>query len=158
LDIRLLTGKFWPIRFDVTIETIVSIVTSKLVGQNLAVNCRLSACNHQNFFIQLGAEFISRKKELFSWKLQILHNYAFSIFSSFFFSVIRPGREPMFQRKPEEEPQIRATQASAAAQAPRARSPGLSQRSEGVGSRRVESPVSHKSESLRTQSPVDKSR
>ena len=31
---RHLTGIFWPTRFDVTIETIVSIVTSNLIGQN----------------------------------------------------------------------------------------------------------------------------
>ena len=31
---RHLTGIFWPTRFDVTIETIVSIVTSDLTGQN----------------------------------------------------------------------------------------------------------------------------
>ena len=31
---RHLTGIFWPTRFDVTIETIVSIVMSNLIGQN----------------------------------------------------------------------------------------------------------------------------
>ena len=40
--------------FDVTIETIVSTVTSNLVGQNLPVNCWLSIGNRQNLFIQLG--------------------------------------------------------------------------------------------------------
>ena len=47
---RLLIGWLWPIRFDVRIETMVSIVTSNLVGQNSLVNCRLSAGNRQNFF------------------------------------------------------------------------------------------------------------
>ena len=31
---RQITAKFWPTSFDVTIETIVSIVTSNLIGQN----------------------------------------------------------------------------------------------------------------------------
>ena len=39
---RHLTGIFWPTRFDVTIETIVSIVTSNLIGQNQSVRSRLS--------------------------------------------------------------------------------------------------------------------
>ena len=39
---RLYTGRFWPTRFDVTNETIVSLVTSNLTGQNQPVRSRLS--------------------------------------------------------------------------------------------------------------------
>ena len=39
---RHLTGIFWPTRFDVTIETIVLIVTSNLIGKNKPVRSRLS--------------------------------------------------------------------------------------------------------------------
>ena len=44
------------IRFDVTIETIVSIVTSNLVGQIMPVKCWSSSGNHDKCFIQLGAD------------------------------------------------------------------------------------------------------
>jgi len=37
-----LTSRFWPTRFDVTIETIVLIVTSNMIGQNQPVRNGLS--------------------------------------------------------------------------------------------------------------------
>ena len=49
--------------FDVTIETIVSIVTSNLIGQNPPVNSRLNFGSRQNFFIQLGPDVFRKMSD-----------------------------------------------------------------------------------------------
>ena len=86
------------------------------------------------------------------------------------FSVIRPGREPMSMDTKKKSPpfeeaisqsehslQATAPKSSSAAQGVRSRSPGLSNRVEGPG--RSQSPYgASKSESLRTKSPVDKTK
>ena len=87
----------------------------------------------------------------------------------FMFSVIRPGREPMsMDTKKKAQPveelisqsehSVQATaprSSSLTAQGARSRSPGLSNRAEG----RSQSPYGvSKSESLRTKSPVDKTK
>lgn len=91
--------------------------------------------------------------------------YAYISSVCFIFTVIRPGREPMSKKKPSES-EIQASVSQSQSAAPSVKSSsaqrqpavGAGRRSPGLTSRRAESPYSQNSESLRTQSPIEKSR
>ncbi|XP_053380669.1 centrosome-associated protein 350-like isoform X2 [Mercenaria mercenaria] len=90
----------------------------------------------------------------------------FSIYSRRQERMIRPGREPMSKKKAS-EPEVQASHAQAQSagpavtksSAPQHKSaPVAGRRSPGLVGRRAESPYSQNSESLRTQSPVERTR